>query len=336
MFGLTRKKLLIGAAAGMVLVTAAACSSSGGAASESPAATAAEGGGATVDTPRYTFAMISHAPAGDTFFDVIQNGAEEAAAKDNVEFKYSGSGTVPEQATLIQNAIDSKVDGIAVSMPDPAALTAPIKAAVDAGIPVVVYNAGDRDWQKTGALSFFGEPEVLAGEFAGTQLNELGSKHTLCVTQAQGQIQLEDRCDGIESKFEGAVDRIYSDGTNPTAYVATVQAKLAQDPTIDSVVTLGPQLGVLVANALKESGSSVKTATFAFNSDVIPLLQSGDIAFTIDQQPWLQGYMAIDSLWQYKRNNSVIGAQLSTPTGPVVYDKSNIDSIIPFIKEGIR
>ncbi len=84
------------------------------------------------------------------------------------------------------------------------------------------------------------------------------------------------------------------------------------------MVTLGPQLGVLVANALKESGSTVKTATYAFNSDVIPLLQSGDIAFTIDQQPWLQGYMAIDSLWQYKKNNSVLGAQLSTPTGPVV------------------
>lgn len=336
MFTINTKKLAIGAAVGLLLATAA-CSSTGGAAANStPEASGAAGGGAVADTPRYTFAMISHAPAGDTFFDVIQNGAKDAAAKDNVEFKYSGSGTVPEQATLIQNAIDSKVDGIAVSMPDPAALSGPIKAAVDAGIPVVVYNAGDRDWQKTGALSFFGEPEVLAGEFAGTKLNELGSTHTLCVTQAQGQIQLEDRCDGIESKFSGTTDRLYSDGTNPTAYLSTVQAKLVQDPTIDSVVTLGPQLGVLVANALKESGSKVKTATYAFNSDVIPLLQSGDIAFTIDQQPWLQGYMAIDSLWQYKKNNSVLGAQLSTPTGPVVFDKDNIDSIIPFIEAGLR
>ena len=339
MFGLTKQRVLVGVAAGLVLVTTAACSSSGGVASESPAATggtAAEGGGAVADTPRYTFAMISHAPAGDTFFDVIQNGAEEASAKDNVEFKYSGSGTIPEQAPMIQNAIDSKVDGIAVSMPDPEALSAPIKAAVDAGIPVVIYNAGDRDWQKTGALSFYGEPEVLAGEFAGTELNELGSKHTLCVTQAQGQIQLEDRCDGITSKFEGTTDRLYSDGTNPTAYVSTVQAKLVQDPTIDSVVTLGPQLGVLVANALKESGSKVKVATYAFNADVIPLLQSGDIAFTIDQQPWLQGYMAIDSLWFYKKNNSVLGAQASVPTGPVVVDKSNIEAIIPFIEAGLR
>lgn len=70
MFGLTKQRVLVGIAAGLVLVTTAACSSTGGAASNETTAAAAAGGG-TVDTPRYTFAMISHAPAGDTFFDVI-------------------------------------------------------------------------------------------------------------------------------------------------------------------------------------------------------------------------------------------------------------------------
>jgi len=121
---------------------------------------------------------------------VIKKGAQDAANTDNVEFKYSSSGDIPTQSTFIQNAIDSKVDGNAVSMPDPSAL-APVQKAVAAGIPVAAFNAGDREWQKTGALAFYGEPEVLAGEFAGTKLNELGSTHTLCV-QAQGQVQLED------------------------------------------------------------------------------------------------------------------------------------------------
>ena len=119
---------------------------------------------------------------------MIKKGAQDAANTDNVEFKYSSSGDIPTQSTFIQNAIDSKVDGNAVSMPDPSAL-APVQKAVAAGIPVAAFNAGDREWQKTGA--FYGEPEVLAGEFAGTKLNELGSTHTLCV-QAQGQVQLED------------------------------------------------------------------------------------------------------------------------------------------------
>jgi simple sugar transport system substrate-binding protein len=335
LFKLPKRRLLVAGTAVLLLATAA-CSSTGGSQTTSSSAAPAAGG-AAVTTPRMTFAMISHAPAGDAFFDVIQKGAKDAAAKDNIDFKYSGDGSVPNQANLIQNAIDSKVDGIAVSMPAPEALIPIIKKATDAGIPVIVYNAGDRDWQKTGALAFYGEPEVLAGEYAGTELAKQGSKHALCVVQAQDQVQLEDRCAGLKSKLTGGVsDEIFADGTNLPQYVSTIQAKLAQDPSIDAVVTLGPALGVAISQALKSANSKVKVVTYAFNSDLIPLLESGDVAFTIDQQPYLQGYLSIDSLWLYKMNKSVIGAQLSVPTGPVVVDKSNIGDIKSFIAGGLR
>ena len=330
MFGSRSRRVVVGLAAGLLMATAA-CSSQGGAQS-----TAGSGGGTAADSPRMTFAMISHAPEGDAFFDVIKKGAQEAADKDNVEFKYSSSGDIPTQATFIQNAIDSKVDGIAVSLPDPDALAPVIQKAVAAGIPVVAFNAGDRAWQKTGALAFYGEPEVLAGEFAGTKLNELGSQHALCVLQAQGQVQLEDRCAGIASKFGGQTEKLYANGTDTPQYVSTVSAKLRQDPSIDSVVTLGPSLGVAVQQQLEQDGSTAKVVTYAFNNDLIPLLQNGKVAFTIDQQPYLQGYLSIDSLWLYKKNKSVIGAQQSIPTGPVVIDQSNIEDLIPSIKEGLR
>jgi simple sugar transport system substrate-binding protein len=338
MFTISRKRVAAVAATAALLATAA-CSSSGGAAATSSSSAAAGAGGATASTPRMTFAMISHAPAGDAFFDVIQKGATDAAAKDNIEFKYSGSGSVTDQANLIQNAIDSKVDGIAVSMPDPQALSPVIKKAADAGIPVIIYNAGDRDWQAAGGLAFYGEPEVLAGEYAGSKLAENGSKKALCVVQAQGQVQLEDRCSGIASKMEaggGTSEELFADGTNLPQYVSTIQAKLAEDPSIDAVVTLGPALGVAVSQALKATNSNVKTVTYAFNADLIPLLESGDVDFTIDQQPYLQGYLSIDSLWLYKMNKSVIGAQLSVPTGPVVVDKTNIADIKDYISNGLR
>jgi simple sugar transport system substrate-binding protein len=153
---------------------------------------------------------------GDAFFDTIINGAKDAAAKDNIDFQYSSDGDVTKQSALVQTAIDSKVDGIAVSTPNPDALKAVILKAKDAGIPAVAYNAGDRDWQSTGALSFYGEPEVLSGEAAGERLTRDGYKHTLCVVQAQGQVQLEDRCAGIKSKFSGVTDEVYSDGTDPS------------------------------------------------------------------------------------------------------------------------
>jgi simple sugar transport system substrate-binding protein len=328
MFGSRRRRALVVVAAAFALATAA-CSSSGGAASQS-------GGAAANGLPRLTFAMISHAPEGDAFFDVIRKGAQDAAAKDNVEFKYSSSGQIPDQSTFIQNAIDSKVDGIAVSLPDATALGPVVRKAVAAGIPVVAFNAGDRDWQKTGALAFYGEPEVLAGEFAGTKLNEIGSKHALCVLQAQGQVQLEDRCSGIASKFRGTTEKLYAQGTDTPQYVSTISSKLQQDPTIDAVVTLGPALGVAVQRQLEQTGSTAKVVTYAFNNDLIPLLQNGKVAFTIDQQPYLQGYLSIDSLWLYHKNKSVIGAQQSVPTGPVVIDQSNIGNILDAVKAGLR
>jgi simple sugar transport system substrate-binding protein len=289
-----------------------------------------------VSTPKYTFAMVTHAPPGDAFWDVIQEGAKDAAAIYNVDFKYSGSIEIPEQVNFIQNAVDSKVDGLAISMPNAAALGPEIKKASDAGIPVVIFNAGEKDWQDTGALAFYGEPEVLAGEFSGTQLNELGAKHALCVIQSQGQQQLEDRCDGLTSKFSGKVDKLYAEGTDVPTYVSTINATLQTDPSIDAVVTLGPGLGVAVADAVKQNGGTQKVVTYAFNPDVVKRLQDGSIAFTIDQQPWLQGFMSINSLWQYKFNNSVLGAQQSIATGPVVVDKDNIDTIIPFIDQNKR
>jgi simple sugar transport system substrate-binding protein len=326
MFSPWQRRVLVAAAAALTLASAA-CSSTGGARNEQAAAG---------NSPRLTIAMITHAPPGDVFWDQIQKGAQEAAAKDNVEFKYSGSININEQSTFIQNAIDSKVNGIAVTLPNLAALAPVVRKAVAAGIPVVALNAGDREWQTTGALAFYGEPEVLAGEFAGTQLNKLGAKHALCVIQAQGQVQLEDRCSGIGSKFTGQTEKLYADGTDTPQYVSTISAKLRQDPTIDAVVTLGPALGVAVQQQLEHDGSKAKVATYAFNNDLIPLLRNGKIAFTIDQQPYLQGYLSIDSLWLYNRNKSVIGAQQSVPTGPVVVDQSNIADLTPYISEGLR
>ncbi len=161
-------------------------------------------------------------------------------------------------------------------------------------------------------------------------------KHTLCVLQAQGQVQLEDRCSGIASKFTGQTEKLYANGADTPQFVSTVSAKLRQDPSIDSVVTLGPALGVAVQQQLEQDGNTAKVVSYAFNNDLIPLLQNGKVAFTIDQQPYLQGYLSIDSLWLYKKNKSVIGAQQSIPTGPVVIDQSNIGDILDGVKAGLR
>jgi simple sugar transport system substrate-binding protein len=118
--------------AGVALVLAG-CSSTGGKQAEESANNAVGAGKA--DTPKITIAMVTHGAPGDTFWDIIRKGAQAAAAKDNVDFKYSSDPDSGKQATLIQSAIDSKVDGIAVSMPDPSALAPVVQKASRGGHP---------------------------------------------------------------------------------------------------------------------------------------------------------------------------------------------------------
>ncbi len=317
----------------MLLLAAAACSSSGGKKAEENTATAAAG---KATTPRITIAMVTHGAPGDTFWDIIRKGAQAAAAKDNVTFKYSADPDSGKQATLIQSAIDSKVDGIAVTLPDPPAIAPAVKKAIAAGIPVVAFNAGIGAYQQSGALSYFGSDESLAGQTGGKRASEEGYKHVLCVVQFQGQVQLEARCDGVKKTFAGTWTKLYVNGADRPSEQSTIAAKLKQDKSIDFVITLGAPDALAAMGAIKDSGSKAKLGTFDFNPQIPPRIKSGELQWAIDQQPYLQGYLAVDSLWLYKNNGNVLGGGQPTLTGPYLVDKNNVDLVGKFAEGGTR
>ena len=148
--------------------------------------------------------MVTHGPPGDTFWDLIRKGAETAAKKDNIELKYSAELQGPDQANLVQNAVDSKVNAIAVTLARPEALKAAVQSATAAGIPVVALNAGINDWQAAGAKAYFGQDEKISGEAAGKRLAGEGAKKVVCVIQDQGNVALESRCAGVKAGLRRA------------------------------------------------------------------------------------------------------------------------------------
>lgn len=128
-----------------VVATLAACS--GGGAPKNEAGGGSGGGGGNSG---YTFAMITHETPGDTFWDRIKAGANQAAKDTGSTLKYSADPDATKQAVLIQNAIDSKVDGIATTLVTPEALIPTVKKAVAAGIPVDSFNSGLGFYQQAG------------------------------------------------------------------------------------------------------------------------------------------------------------------------------------------
>lgn len=337
-----RKKALgLTAVAVAATLALAACSSTGGKkAADSAAAAAAgtaagAGGGAVANTPQLTIAMVTHETPGDTFWDKIRQGAQAAAAKDNVDLKYSNDPVAANQATLIQNAVDSKVDGIATTLVTPDALAPAVKSATSAGIPVVGFNSGIDQWKQLGALMYFGSDETLAGNAVGDRLTALGAKHPLCVIQAAGSVALEARCAGVKAKV-AATENLQVNGADTADMTSTMQAKLQQDPSIDYVVTLGAPVALAALQSAEQANSQAKVVTFDLNADAAKAIKDGKILFSVDQQPYLQGYMAVDSLWLYLTNRNVLGGGLPVLTGPSFVDSDNIDAILTYAQNGTR
>ena len=117
---------------------------------------------------------------------------------------------------------------------------------------------------------------------------------------------------------------------------STVQAKLAQDKSIDWIMGLVAPVALTSVKSAKTAGSNVKIATFDTNAELVAAIKKGDIQWAVDQQPYLQGYMAIDALWLAQRNGSTVGGGKAVLTGPSFVDNSNVETIEDAAKKGLR
>lgn len=313
------------------LVGLSACSEGG-----APSNETSEGGGGGGGNSGYTFAMITHETPGDTFWDRIRAGAEQAAKDTGSTLRYSADPDATRQATLIQGAIDSKVDGIATTLVTPDALVPTVRKAVDAGIPVDSFNSGSGAFADAGSIAHFSSDERLAGQQSGTKAKEDGASKVLCVIQQTGSVALEDRCAGVKDSFPNT-ENIQVNGQDDAAVTSALQAKLAQDKDVNWIVTLGAAQALDAIKAKDAAGrDEVKIGTFDLNAEAAQAVQADDLQFCIDQQPYLQGYLAINQLYLFKKNGNIMGAGQLSLTGPTFVDKTNVDAILPFIQQNTR
>jgi simple sugar transport system substrate-binding protein len=319
----------VAALAVAALATALGACSGGGA--EKTSSSTGGGGGDS----GYTFAMITHETPGDTFWDRIKAGAQQAAKDTGSTLKYSSDPDATKQAVLIQNAIDSKVDGIATTLVTPEALIPTVKKATAAGIPVDSFNSGIDYYKQAGSLVHFASNEFLGGQGAGQRAKADGATKILCTIQQTGSVALEDRCKGVKDQFPNT-ENIQVNGADDAAVTSAIQAKLSQDKSINWIITLGAAQALDAVKAIKQAGANVKVGTFDTNPDAAQAVQDGQVQFFIDQQPYLQGYLSIEQLYLFKKNGNIIGGGNAVLTGPTFVDKTNIAQILPFVKANTR
>ncbi|MEU4410394.1 sugar ABC transporter substrate-binding protein [Streptosporangium sp. NPDC023963] len=283
-----------------------------------------------------TFAVVTHASAGDAFWDVVKNGAEAAGKRYGVTVTYQGDGDPARQSQLIDQAVSQKVDGLVVSMANPDALKESVGKAVTAGIPVITINSGGDVSREFGAVTHVGQSEDVAGRGAGEKLKAEGVTKLLCVIHEAGNVGLDQRCNGATQGLGGTVERLQVDVGNLADATSKIKARLQSDTSLNGVLTLNPAVAVAARDAIADGGSKAKLGTFDLSADVVAAIEDGEILFAVDQQQYLQGWLPITFLTLHKENLNTVGGGLPVNTGPGFVTRDNAAKVAKLAESGTR
>ena len=245
---------------------------------------------------------------------------------------------------LIRTAISQKVDGLVIPDWVPEAEDPAIKDAMKAGIKVILMNAGGGDKAKElGAINYVGNEEYPAGLAGGDYFAKHGMKNVLCINTLPGTANIEARCKGIKDSMEKAGVKSHqlplpsTSFGNATAVAEAIKAELLKDASIDGVITISAGDADSAAIGIKQA-DKVKTvglASFDMNESNLARIKDGTQVFCIDQQPYLQGYLATSLL----ASSIDFGTSLPTfpvLTGPGIVDSSNIVATLTGVSKGAR
>ena len=288
--------------------------------------------------------------AQDGLSNMVKKGVDDAtlmveANGGTVNFmqtqNYDNFG--PDLVSLIEQAVAQGAEGIAIPNWLPESETPALQAAAEAGVVITSFNAGQGEMGNYGALNYFGSDEYLAGVAGGKYLAGKGAKKIMCHIQNPGAVNLETRCKGVadgaaEAGAEAYILRVPANlDQDMVGTSEAIKAELIADPSIDAVINLAAWAADASASAIEQLGKTgeIQLGTFDMSASVLSRIEAGTQAMAIDQQPYLQGFLATSMLFA----NLKFGTEIATKpvlTGPAIVDAANVATAIEGVKLGAR
>ncbi len=284
-----------------------------------------------------TFHMVTHSDDGP-FWSVVKRGMDDACAAVGVNCVWAPSVNTPEkQVQDIEAAITAGSDGIAISLASPDQVGPAAEKVVAAGIPLYTLNSGLDFYKALGAVTHVGQTEKVAGNGAGERFNALGVSHVLCARQEQSNVGLEERCEGLAETFNGEVSSEFGGlDQDVPAQEATIAAILAADTSIDAILGVGPVIAISALNASETAGRGAAIGGFDLTPQLLDAIEAGTVAFTVDQQQYLQGYLPIILMFLQATNQNTAGGGLPILTGPGFITPDNATEVKALSAAGTR
>ncbi len=330
-----RRSAMTGMAAGSVGTLLSACGSSSNSSS-------ASGGGGTSGIfgshPSYKFVVVNHVTT-NSFFVPTQYGIADACKLLGCSYEWTGSESenINQMVDAINTAVSSGADGIAVSLISNTAFNVPVENALKAGIPVVAYNA---DSATNKRLAYIGQDLKLAGELMGKRIVEdVKSGDVVIFTASAGSANLQPRLEGAEKaiKASGAPIKLTTivTGSLESGEKTAIEAYYQGHSSVKGMYAVDGGDTAELAGVVQKLGlnaKGIKAGGFDLAEKTQKGLHEGFLEFTIDQQPYLQGFVPILQLFQWHVSGSLSGPA-EVNTGLKFVDK---ESITPYVNSKSR
>lgn len=256
------------------------------------------------------YVLVSHAPDSDSWWNTIKNAIKHAGEDFGVtvDYRNPSGGDLADMARLLEQASARNYDGVITSIADIDVLKKPLAQVVAKKIPLVTINSGTTaQSEQLGAIMHVGQPEYDAGKAAGERARAAGAKSFLCVNHYATNPASFERCkgfgDALGVDYKGST---VDTGEDPTTVESKVSAYLRKNPDTAAVLTLGPSSAHPTLKAVAKLGLKGKIfmATFDLSPEISAGIKDGTVAFAIDQQPYLQGYIPVAVLAIMKQQNT--------------------------------
>jgi simple sugar transport system substrate-binding protein len=290
---------------------------------------------------RWKIVFVNHVTT-NPFFVPTQYGIQDATALLGMDYQWTGSANadIAEMVNAVNAAIAAKADAIAVPIVDPKAFDKPIQAALDAGIPVFAYNADAPSGSSNPRLAYIGQDLYLSGYQMGERIASLIDSGLVALFIATpGQLNIQPRLDGAVAAIKKSGKKI---DVQTIATGATVNEELSkiksfflghQDLKGMFAVDAGSTQGV--AEVMKESNLPAK-GVHGGGFDLLPrtvdLIHAGFLDFTIDQQPYVQGFYTVVEAFTFLASGGLVGPA-NINTGLKFVTKGSVD---PYLSTSTR
>lgn len=285
-------------------------------------------------------AVVTHGQSSDSYWSVVKKGVDDAAKLlgPDVSVTYAAPQTTDMVAMsrLIDTAVNQKVQGLVVSIPDATALETSIKAASDAGIPVIVIDSGEDQVKKLGLKLYVGTTSYFEqGKVAAGRMKAAGVTKAVCANHEVGNLVNESACDGFKEGMGGNAERLEI-SLDPTDTATRLSAYLSAHPDVTGILALGAPPAANIVAALNQSGTidKYKIGNFDVSSDTLEALSKNQILFSFDSAQYQMGFypvimLAMNAKYGVLPLNNIY-------TGPTPITAQDVDKISALSKAGIR